>query len=277
VTVASIPSPRSGVVHLGPLTIHMYGLMILAGILACVWVAGIRWTRRGGEFDLVVRVALWGVAWGVVGARLYHDLTSWDEVPHTWWGWAAIWQGGLGIWGGIAFGAVAGAVVVRRAGARARDMLDVAAPALLVAQAIGRIGNWWNQELYGSPTTLPWALRIDPEHRQPRYETFATFHPTFLYELVWNLLGAVVLVLVDRRFRLRPPALFALYVAWYCAFRTYEETLRIDPAHHVFGQRLNFWVSLVVCLAACAFFAWWQEIRPRAAKRPALEGVRPSR
>jgi prolipoprotein diacylglyceryl transferase len=275
--LASIPSPHTGVVHVGGLTIHMYGLMLLLGIAACIWLTGIRWTRRGGDWDLVMRTAVWGVAFGVLGARLYHDLTSWDEVPHTWWGWLAVWQGGLGIWGGIALGALAGSIVVRRAGYRARDMLDAVAPGLLLAQAIGRIGNWWNQELFGKPTDLPWALEIDPEHRPAGYERFTTFHPTFLYEALWNLLGFGLLLWLSARFRFRPPALFALYVAWYCAFRTYEETLRIDPAHHVLGQRLNFWVSLGVCLGACAFFLWWQELRPRAANTRVAEGVRPSR
>src|SRR3954454_14381747 len=275
--LASIPSPHTGVIHVGGLTIHMYGLMLLLGIAACVWLTGIRWTRQGGDWDLVLRTAVWGVAFGILGARLYHDLTSWDEVPHTWWGWLAVWQGGLGIWGGIALGALAGSVVVRRAGYRARDMLDAVAPGLLLAQAIGRIGNWWNQELFGKPTDLPWALRIEPEHRPAAYAAYATFHPTFLYEAIWNLLGCGLLLWLSARYRFRPPALFSLYVAWYCAFRTYEETLRIDPAHHVLGQRLNFWVSLLVCLAACGFFVWWQELPPRAAKTRLAEGIRPSR
>jgi prolipoprotein diacylglyceryl transferase len=278
VPLAFIPSPHTGVVHVGGVTIHMYGLMLLLGIAACVALTGYRWTRNHpGDWDLVIRTAVWGVAFGVLGARLYHDVTSWDEVPHTWWGWLAVWQGGLGIWGGIALGALAGSIVVRRAGHPAREMLDAVAPGLLLAQAIGRVGNWWNQELFGKPTDLPWGLEIDPEHRPFAYERYATFHPTFLYEAIWNLLGCALLLWLSARYRFRPPALFALYVAWYCAFRTYEETLRIDPAHHVLGQRLNFWVSLLLCLGSLAFFVWWQELRPRAAKEALTEGVRPSR
>src|SRR3954464_13979657 len=276
--LAYIPSPHTGVVHIGPLQLHMYGLTLLVAILACIWLTGRRWVALGGDWELVTRVAVWGVAFGVLGARLYHDLTSWSEVPDPkWQGIWEVWKGGLGIWGGILLGAVAGSIVVRRAGYSVAAFLDAAAPGLLLAQAIGRIGNWWNQELFGKPTTLPWGLEIDPEHRPAGYDRFATFHPTFLYEALWNLLGCGLLLWLSARFRFRPPALFALYVAWYCAFRTYEETLRIDPAHHVAGQRLNFWVSLALCLGSLAFFVWWQELPPRAAKTRLAEGIRPSR
>jgi phosphatidylglycerol---prolipoprotein diacylglyceryl transferase len=262
VFLASIPSPASGNLHLGPLTVHMYGVMLLLGILAAVALTGYRWTRRGGEWDLVFSAAVWGVAAGVVGARLYHDLTSWDEVPHTWWGPFAVWQGGLGIWGGISFGVIAGAIVVRRAGASVTLMMDCVAPGLLLAQAIGRFGNYWNQELFGGPTSLPWGLEIDPEHRPDRYLNQPTFHPTFLYESLWNLTGVAVLLLVDRRFRIRPPALFCLYVAWYTFGRTFEELMRVDPSHHFLGERINFWVSLVVFAASAAAFVWLQFFRP---------------
>jgi prolipoprotein diacylglyceryl transferase len=263
VFLASIPSPASGNVHLGPLTIHMYGVMLLLGILAAVALTGYRWTRRGGEWDLVFQAAVWGVAAGIVGARLYHDVTSWDEVPHTWWGPFAVWQGGLGIWGGITFGVLAGAIVVRRAGASVTLMMDCVAPGLLLAQAIGRWGNYWNQELFGGPTSLPWGLEIDPNHRPDRYLTQPTFHPTFLYESLWNLTGVAMLLLVDRRFRIRPPALFSLYVAWYTFGRTFEELMRVDPSHHFLGERINFWVSLLVFLASAAAFVWLQFYRPR--------------
>jgi prolipoprotein diacylglyceryl transferase len=208
---------------------------------------------------------VWGVAAGVVGARIYHDITSWDEVPHTWWGPFAVWEGGLGIWGGIACGVLAGAIVVRRAGASVTLMMDCVAPGLLLAQAIGRWGNYWNQELFGKPTDLPWGLEIDPDHRPEGYADSATFQPTFLYESLWNLTGVGMLLLVDRFFRIRPPALFCLYVAWYTFGRTFEETLRVDPSHHFLGQRLNFWVSLVVFLVASAAFVWLQFFRRRPA------------
>jgi prolipoprotein diacylglyceryl transferase len=271
VSLASIPSPSSGNLHLGPLTIHMYGVMLLLGIAAAVWLTGVRWTRRGGDWDLVFQAAVWGVAAGVVGARIYHDVTSWDEVPHTWWGPFAVWQGGLGIWGGIAFGVAAGAIVVKRAGASVTLMMDCVAPGLLLAQAIGRWGNYWNQELFGKPTNLPWGLEIDPDHRPDGYQQYATYHPTFLYESLWDLGGVAVLLIVDRRFKIRPPALFCLYVAWYTFGRTFEELLRIDPSHHFLGERINFWVSLLVFLAASAAFAWIQFIRPRGRPRPSAK------
>src|SRR5689334_21714543 len=193
--VASIPSPSSGTFHVGPLVVHLYGLTLLAAILACIWLTIRRWRARGGDPDLVVRVAVWGVAFGVVGARLYHDITSWSEVPDPkWQGIFEVWKGGLGVWGGIALGTLVGAIVVRRAGQNVRLFMDAVAPGLLLAQAIGRIGNYWNQELYGKPTDLPWGLEIDPEHRPLDHFDDATFHPTFLYELIWNLIGVAVLL-----------------------------------------------------------------------------------
>jgi len=263
--IASIPSPPTGVYHVGPFTIHMYGVMLLLAIAAAVWLTGKRWVKFGGEWDLVYRVTIWGVIAGIIGARIYHDITSWDEVPHTWWGPFAVWEGGLGIWGGIACGVLAGAIVVRRAGASVTLMMDCVAPGLLLAQAIGRWGNYWNQELFGKPTDLPWGLEIDPDHRPEGYADSATFQPTFLYESLWNLTGVGMLLLVDRFFRIRPPALFCLYVAWYTFGRTFEETLRVDPSHHFLGQRLNFWVSLVVFLVASAAFVWLQFFRRRPA------------
>ena len=167
-TVAFLPSPSTNVVRLGPLTVHMYRLMLLGGILAAVWLTGRRWARRGGDRGLVTRVAVWGVAWGIIGARLYHIVTSWSVVPDPKWeGVFEIWNGGLGIWGGVLFGCVTGAIVVRRAGSSALLMLDAAAPGMLLGQGIRRWGNWWNQELFGKPTTLPWALKISPAHRPP--------------------------------------------------------------------------------------------------------------
>ena len=261
--VAFIPSPSSGVVHAGPLTIHMYGLMLLLAIAACVWLTGKRWVARGGDWDLIFRCTVWGVAAGIVGARLYHDITSWNEVPNHWWGPFAVWEGGLGVWGGIGLGVVVGAVIVHRSGNSVRVMMDCIAPGLLLAQGIGRIGNWWNQELFGKPTTLPWGLKIDSIHRPLGYESYATFHPTFLYELIWDFAGVAVLLLVDRRFKIKPPALFALYVAIYTSFRMLEETLRIDPSHHFLGMRLNFWVSLTLFVGSTVFFVWWQFLRGR--------------
>jgi prolipoprotein diacylglyceryl transferase len=257
--LGSIPSPHSNVVHLGPLTIHMYGLMLLLAIFACVWLTAVRWRRLGGEFDLVVRVTVWGVAFGVIGARAYHDLTSWNEVPNPKWkGIFEVWHGGLGVWGGILLGALAGAVVIRRSGASVRLFMDAAAPGLLLAQGIGRIGNWWNQELFGKKTHLPWGLQIDDYHLPQGYFSHTLFQPTFLYELIWDVIGCLLLIWVGRRFRIRPPALFALYVSYYCFGRFFEELLRIDPSHHFLGLRLNAWVSIVVFVCSTGFFLWWQ-------------------
>lgn len=264
-----IPSPSSGQLELGPVTLHAYGLMLLLAIAAAVVVTGIRWTRRGGEWDLVFRVAVWGVAAGIVGARLYHVVTSWDQVPDPKLrGVFEVWQGGLGVWGGIGLGALAGAVVVRRSGESVRRFMDVVAPGLLLAHAIGRWGNWWNQELFGRPTELPWGLEIDLERRPTEYISDPTFHPTFLYESLYALVGVVLLLAVERLFRIRPPALFALYVAYYCFGRFFEELLRVDPSHEFLGLRLNAWVAAVTFVVAAAFFLWWQVLRPRRAVPP---------
>src|SRR6184192_1721152 len=250
----------------------MYGLMLLVAIAASVALTGWRWVRWGGDWDLVFRVAVWGVAFGVVGARAYHDITSSNEVPNHWWGFAAVWQGGLGVWGGILLGTLAGAVVVRRSGNSVRRFMDAVAPGLLLAQGIGRWGNYWNQELFGKPTSLPWGLKIDVTHRPAQYLSSTTFHPTFLYEFLWDVLLVGVLLLVDRRFRIRRPALFALYVAVYTAFRAFEETLRVDPSKHFAGERLNFWVSIGVFILSAAAFVWIQFVR-RGGKNP--QRVRP--
>jgi prolipoprotein diacylglyceryl transferase len=275
--LASIPSPSSGDIEVGPLELHAYGLMLLLGILAAVWLTGIRWTRRGGDWDLVLRVAMWGVAGGIVGARAYHVVTSWSEVPDEWWGPFAVWRGGLGVWGGIAGGVLAGSIVIRRSGNSVFEFMNAVAPGLLLAQAIGRWGNYFNQELFGEPTNRPWGLEIDPARRPPEFADSETFHPTFLYEFGWNLLGVIVLLVVDRRFRIKPPGLFALYVAWYTFGRMFEELIRIDPSHEYFGFRLNFYVSAVLFVLAVLWFIWAQRrdlgdepARPRP--RPVPEG-----
>jgi prolipoprotein diacylglyceryl transferase len=252
--IASIPSPLSNGFHLGPLFVHAYGLAYVVAIAAAVVIASWRWERQGGEPTLVQEVALWGVPAGIVGGRLYFLATSWSEVPSHWWGPLAIWDGGLGIWGGIVGGTLAGLWVLHRRGADIPRFLDAAAPALLVAQAIGRIGNYFNQELFGGPSSLPWALQISPEHRPAGYEQYATFHPTFLYELIWNLALAGALVLLGRRRRIRAPGLFALYVAGYSLGRIGEELLRVDPAHHIFGLRLNFYVAVLLFLVGVSWF-----------------------
>jgi prolipoprotein diacylglyceryl transferase len=257
--LASIPSPSSGEVSVGGVALHAYGVMLLLGILGATWLTGYRWVRRGGDWDLVFRVAMWGVAGGVIGARLYHVVTRWNEVPDPkWQGVFEIWEGGLGVWGGIAGGVIVGAWVVHRSGNSVFAFMDAVAPGLLLAQAIGRWGNYFNQELFGKPTDLPWGLEIAVQNRPQEYISEPTFHPLFLYESIWNLLGVAVLLLVDQRFRIRPPGLFALYVAWYTAFRMYEETLRVDPSHEYFGLRLNFYVAAALFVLSVVAFVWSQ-------------------
>ena len=267
-TLASIPSPSNGTLDLGPLTVHMYGLTLLAAIALATYVAGRRWVNRGGDWDLIFRVAVWGVAFGIVGARLYHVITSWDELPDEWWGPFAIWKGGLGVWGGIGLGVIVGAIVARRSGVSVARLADCAAPALLVAQAIGRLGNWWNQELFGRPTDLPWGLEIGVDNRPIEFVDRATFHPTFLYEALWCLGAAAVLLAVERLFRIRPGGLFALYVLLYSIGRLWIETLRIDPSHEIGGVRLNVWVAGLAIVVSAAFFAWWQRTWKRGTGPP---------
>ena len=213
---------------------------------------------------------MWGVAFGIIGARLYHVITSWDELPDEWWGAVAIWKGGLGVWGGIGLGCVVGAIVAHRSGASVARLADCVAPGLLVAQGIGRFGNWWNQELFGKPTDLPWGLEIDPQNRPIDFVDQATFHPTFLYEALWCFAAAGVLLLIERRFkgRIRPGGLFALYVLIYSAGRLWIETLRIDPSHEIAGVRLNVFVAAAAIVLSAAFFVIWQKRWKRGGTAP---------
>jgi prolipoprotein diacylglyceryl transferase len=226
--------------------------MIAIGVLVAVWIAQRRWARSGGDEGDISAIAVWAVPAGMVGARLYHVITDFSRFRGRWWHVFAIWEGGLGIPGGVAAGVVVGVIVARRRGLNVPVLLDAVAPALPVAQAIGRLGNWFNQELYGRATDLPWGLRIDREHRPAGMEDEATYHPTFLYEAVWNLALAAVLIWIGRRRRVRPGQLFGGYVAGYAAGRLWVEALRIDPATEVFGLRVNLWVSLVVLVTAVA-------------------------
>jgi prolipoprotein diacylglyceryl transferase len=275
VLLASIPSPSDNVFEVGPLSIRVYGLMLLLGIVAAVLVAGRLWTRQGGSWDLVYRCAMWGVLWGIVGARAYHVITSWNEVPDEWWGVFAVWKGGLGVWGGVAAGVIAGVVIVRRAGEDVGRFADCVAPGILLAQGIGRLGNYFNQELFGKPTDLPWALEIDAENRPAEYATSATFHPTFLYEIVWDTAGAAVLIWLAARQKLRPGGVFFLYVAWYALARlSWEEPLRVDPSKYLLGMRLNFWIALAVFVFGVAGFLWTQRRRRETASEATPVGVR---
>jgi prolipoprotein diacylglyceryl transferase len=268
-----LPSPPTNGFHLGPLFLHAYGLAYVLAVTAAVAITMRRWEAKGGQRDLVYEVALWGFPAGLIGGRLYFLATSWSEVPPHWWGPFAVWDGGLGIWGGILAGTLAGLLVLRRRGADISVFMDAAAPALLVAQAIGRIGNYFNQELFGGPTTLPWGLEISPAHRPVGYAQYATFHPTFLYELIWNLLLAGFLVWLGGRRSIRAPGLFALYVAGYSLARIGEELLRVDPAHHIFGLRLNLYVATILFVAG---IVWFIRIQRGGAKSD-LSTTRPDR
>jgi prolipoprotein diacylglyceryl transferase len=277
--VAFLPSPQFNGFHVGPLFVHMYGLMYVLAVAGAVLVTARRWQAKGGSRELVYEVALWGFPAGLIGGRLYFLATSWNEIPPHWWGPFAVWKGGLGIWGGIACGALAGIWRLRRHGANVPVFMDAAAPGLLVAQSFGRLGNYFNQELYGLPSRLPWALEISASHRTNlalHYQHYATFEPTFLYEIVWNLLLAAGLVWLGHHRRVKPPGLFALYVAGYSLARIGEELLRIDPAHHILGMRLNFWVALALCLGGLAWFVRIQR-RPAPSEQAPLEARPPPR
>jgi prolipoprotein diacylglyceryl transferase len=258
---AYIPSPPHNGFYLGPLFIHAYGLAYVFAVAGAIFVTRWRWRKVGGDPDIAYEAAAWGFPAGLIGGRIYFLITTPSQIPPHWWGPFAIWKGGLGIWGGIFCGVLGGLYIVRKRLTHGDVLrfMDAAAPGLLVAQAIGRIGNYFNQELFGKPSTLPWALKIDPDHRPPGYEHFATFQPTFLYEIIWNLGLAGFLIWLGNHRRIKPPGLLALYVAGYSAFRLLEENLRIDYSVHVLGMRLNFWIALLVCLAGLAWFVWIQK------------------
>ena len=259
-----IPSPPVNGFHLGPLFVHFYGLMYVIGITLAVIITQRRVRAAGGDPSIVGDVALWAVPAGIVGGRIYFDITTPSQIsPHAWWGPFAVWNGGLGIWGGVAAGALAGVWRLKRRGVPFAPFADAVAPALLVAQAIGRIGNYFNQELFGRPTTLPWGLVIGLHHRPPGFAGYRTFQPTFLYELIFDLALAALLVWLGHHARIRPPGLFALYVTGYSAFRIFEESLRIDNSEHFLGLRLNFYVASALTLAGIAWFI-------RSQRRPAV-------
>ena len=257
--LASIPSPSEGVWHLGPVPLRAYALCIILGVVAAVWLGEKRWIARGGAAGQVGDIALWGVPFGLVGARLYHVITDHDlyfGAGKDAVGALEIWHGGLGIWGAIAGGVLGGAIGARRSGIKMRPMLDALAPALLLAQAIGRWGNYFNQELFGKPTSKPWGLEIDAAHRPDGYATDTTFHPTFLYECLWNLGAMALVIYLDRKLRLGFGRCFALYVMAYCLGRGWIEYLRIDNVEYndVLGLRLNVWTSIVLFTGALIYF-----------------------
>ncbi|MBA3524215.1 MAG: prolipoprotein diacylglyceryl transferase [Geodermatophilaceae bacterium] len=260
--LAALPSPTQGVWELGPVPIRAYALFIIVGIFVAVWMAERRYVARGGRAGDITDIAVTAVPFGIVGGRLYHVVTT----PDPYFGAEGslvdafkIWQGGLGIWGAVALGGVGAFIAARRRGLRLAPMADAMAPGIVVAQAIGRLGNWFNNELYGRPTDLPWGLEIYEQVPGGGRAAvgpdglpvlLGTFQPTFLYELIWNLGVAALVIWADRRFTLGRGRAFALYVAVYCAGRVWIEALRIDTAERILGLRLNVWTSVIVFLLA---------------------------
>ncbi|MCK1796416.1 prolipoprotein diacylglyceryl transferase [Streptomyces sp. XM4193] len=248
--LAYIPSPSSGELELGPLPLRGYALCILVGIFLAVWLGGRRWVARGGRPGTVTDIAVWAVPFGLVGGRLYHVITDhqlYFGEGRQWTDAFKIWEGGLGIWGAIALGAVGAWIGCRRRGIPLPAYADAVAPGVVLAQGIGRWGNWFNQELYGRATDLPWAVEID------NGVDSGTFHPTFLYESLWCVGVALLVIWADRRFTLGHGRAFALYVAAYTVGRFWIEYMRIDEAHEILGLRLNNWTSLLVFAAAVAY------------------------
>jgi prolipoprotein diacylglyceryl transferase len=253
------PSPAPLVWHLGPLPIRAYALAIIVGALVAIWWAEKRFVARGGEKGVIGDVAVWAIPFGIVGARIYHVATDWQlyfgATGHPG-DIVKVWNGGIGIWGAVAGGALGAWIALKRRGVSFGLAADAVAPTLLVAQGIGRFGNYFNQELFGRPTTLPWGLEIDPEHRPAGFAEFATFHPTFLYESVWNVAMAGLLVLLDRRFKFTGGRAFLVYGMLYTAGRVWIEALRIDTVNHLGPFRFNVWTSIVVFAIAAAAFVW---------------------
>ena len=257
--LASIPSPSQGVWSIGPIPVRGYALSIIAGIVLAVWLTSRRWEAAGHRRDDVMDVAMWAVPAGIIGGRLYHLATDWQ----TYFGAngrgivaaLSIWRGGLGIWGAIALGFLGGWYACRRYGLSVAEFADAAAPGIVLAQAMGRLGNWFNQELFGRPTTLPWGLEIDPANRPAGYAQYSTFHPTFLYELLGCVVVAALLIAYERRTGShRSGQTFALDVMLYCTLRFGVESFRIDTAHRFFGLRLNEFTSVIVGLGALVVF-----------------------
>lgn len=273
-----IPSPATGVWEVFGIPLRAYALCIIAGIVVGGLIASRRWRARGGSPDTLELVIAVAIPCGIVGARIYHVITDYqlyfgpgrDPIDAL-----KIWNGGLGIWGAVAGGALGGYLVARRRGVRFPALLDAVAPGLVVAQAIGRLGNWFNQELFGRPTTLPWGLEIDERYRPSGFEQFATFHPTFLYELLWNLGVAAVLIWADRKWRLGHGKVFALYVVLYTAGRFWIEALRIDTVNEIGGFRLNNYTSLVVFVIALVWLIWL--VRNRPGRETVVEDPAPGR
>lgn len=269
-TPLSIPSPPFNSFALGPFTIHIYALTMITGMVAAYLLTARRWKARGGQAETVQEIILWAIPLGIVGARLYHVATHWEDyffIPgrsalDTLIGVVAIWQGGNAIFGSILGGAIGAWIAARRMGARFDSFADAVAPGLLLAQVIGRLGNWFNQELFGGPDNGPLGLEIAPPYRPPGYETVETFQPTFLYEMAWNLAGVGLLLWVDRRWRLGYGKLFALYMVVYGTGRFLIEAIRTDFTYWIGPFKTNQFAALVFVVLGVALFVVQQRRRP---------------
>ena len=253
----SIPSPSTGVIYLGPLPLRAYSLFIILGIFVAIWLGNKRWIAKGGKPGQVSDVALFAVPFGIIGGRIYHVATDWEKYFGSGQNWIdalKIWNGGLGIWGAILFGGVGAWIGCKYYKIYLPPFADAIAPGIIFAQAIGRLGNYFNQELFGKPTDLAWGLEIAEKFRPQGFESFATFHPTFLYEIIWNVLIGFGLIYLDRKYKIGHGRLFALYVSLYSLGRLFIENLRIDEARLVLGFRFNVFTSLVVIVGGLIYF-----------------------
>ena len=267
--LAAIPSPSTSSIEIWIFELRAYGLMIAAGAMLAVWVTGRRYVAAGGDLLTVHRMATWSIPAGIVGARLYHVATDFDRFQNNWAEIPKLWKGGLGIWGAIAAGALVAWWIVRRDGGDVGAIFDATAVGVPLAQAVGRLGNWFNQELFGRPTTLPWGLEIDPKYRPEMYRDSSMFHPTFLYEALWNVgLAAFIAFLVPKLLpNLKKGYSWAVYVVGYTAGRVWIELLRSDEATEIFGVRVNVWTSLIVGCAALLI------LRFRGSHAPSIQSV----
>jgi prolipoprotein diacylglyceryl transferase len=262
--IALIPPPPTNGFQVGPFFFHLYGLCIAVGVLAAFWLANRRWVQAGGKPGELERPAIWGVVAGFLGGRLGYVITHTGDFRGRWLHVFAIWEGGLALYGGLTVGILTGLWVARRRGLPVLEALDAAIPAIPLAQAFGRWGNYFNQELFGTPTAVPWALEVDPDRRPERYAAFATFHPTFLYESLYNLAVVAVLLRVSATRRLRPGSLSLLYLVLYGAGRFGLELLRTDTTFRLLGLSRNGWISLALVVGG-SLWLWWREGRgPRA-------------
>lgn len=257
----SIPSPDVSSFELGPIRVHFYALFILIGIALAIWIGSRRFRQRGGPAGMILDIALWAVPFGIVGGRIFHVLTHWDYYFYSGADLSkvfAVWEGGLAIFGALILGSVGAFIGARTAGIKFLAFADAIAPGVLVAQAIGRIGNYFNNELFGLPTTLPWGLEISTAN--PAYPAGlpagVLFHPTFLYELIWNLMGFAVLIWLDRKFKLRWGQMFAAYLITYSIGRAFIESIRIDPSEIFFGLRTNVWSAIFGIAIGVVLFVW---------------------